>query len=208
MLKRLMGKMTAMYFQPRGLHELVFLAGVAKRTALAMVALKTRESLFNEATHDPLTGLYNRRGFVEHARQLLRSATRANRSACVFFVDLNDMKGINDSLGHEFGDRALTSAARVLSLVFRDSDIVSRLGGDEFAVFASECGAADIAALRERLRARTGELNAAKNEPFELSMSVGAAVFEPGSKADLDTLMERADQSMYEEKRALHRAGD
>jgi diguanylate cyclase (GGDEF)-like protein/PAS domain S-box-containing protein len=151
---------------------------------------------------DELTGLYNRRGFVEHAQQQLRSATRANRSACVFFVDLNDMKGINDTLGHEFGDRALISAARVLSSVFRDCDIVSRLGGDEFAVFASECRIPDVAAVRARLRTRISELNDSSNEPFQLSMSVGSAVFEPGSKADLDTLMELADQNMYEEKRA------
>lgn len=151
---------------------------------------------------DELTGLYNRRGFIEHAQQQLRNATRANRPACVFFVDLNGMKGINDNLGHEFGDRALSSAAAVLSQVFRNSDIVSRLGGDEFAVFASECSASDVTRLRERLRVRIAELNATTSEPFELSMSVGAAVFEPNSKADLDTLMELADQNMYEEKRA------
>ena len=156
---------------------------------------------------DELTGLYNRRGFVEHARQQLRSATRANRSACVFFVDLNDMKGINDSLGHEFGDRALTSTARVLRSVFREADIVSRLGGDEFAVFAGECGVSDVAALRARLRSRTTELNDTRSEPFQLSMSVGAAVFEPGSRADLEALMELADQNMYEEKRAARAAG-
>jgi diguanylate cyclase (GGDEF)-like protein/PAS domain S-box-containing protein len=156
---------------------------------------------------DELTGLYNRRGFVEHGRQQLRTATHANRPACVFFVDLNDMKGINDTLGHEVGDRALTSAARVLRGVFRDTDIVSRLGGDEFAVFASDCGAAEVAALRERMRARTDELNDAASEPFRLSMSVGAAVFEPGSYADLDALMELADQNMYEEKRAARRVG-
>jgi len=156
---------------------------------------------------DELTGLYNRRGFVEHAGQRLRSAARANRSACLFFVDLNGMKLINDSLGHEFGDRALTSAARVLSSVFRDSDIVSRLGGDEFAVLAGECGIAEIEVLRERLRARTVELNETTSEPFQLSMSVGAAVFEPGSEADLETLMERADRKMYEEKRAARAPG-
>lgn len=157
---------------------------------------------------DELTGLYNRRGFVEHARQQLRSAVRANRSACVFFVDLNDMKGINDTLGHELGDRALASAAAVLGSVFRDSDIVSRLGGDEFAVFAGECGAADVPALRARLRARIDEVNAASSEPFLLSMSVGAAVFGPSSTADLEALMELADQNMYAEKRAARAAAE
>ncbi len=164
--------------------------------------MQQAEMLRTLSLKDELTGLYNRRGFLEHAGQQLRSATRASRSACVFFVDLNDMKGINDSLGHEFGDRALTDAGRMLRSAFRDSDIVSRLGGDEFAVFASECGAADIPGLRKRLRARIAELNATTAEPFQLSMSVGAAVFEPASKTDLEALMEIADRNMYEEKRA------
>ncbi len=176
-----------------------------KRQEAALI--EQAELLRTLSLKDELTGLFNRRGFVEHGRQQLRSAARANRSACVFFVDLNGMKGINDSLGHEVGDRALVAAARVLGGAFRDSDIVSRLGGDEFAIFAGDCGANDVAVLRERLRTRTDESNAANSEPFRLSMSVGAAVFLPGSKADLDSLMELADQDMYEEKRASRGLG-
>ncbi len=164
--------------------------------------IEQAEQLRALSLKDELTGLHNRRGFIEHARQLLLGAARSERNACVFFIDLNGMKGINDSLGHEVGDRALCAAALVLSSVFRDSDIVSRLGGDEFAIFASECGAADVPRVNERLRAKTLEFNATTNEPFRLSMSVGSATFEPGSKSDLEALMETADQHMYEEKRA------
>jgi diguanylate cyclase (GGDEF)-like protein len=155
---------------------------------------------------DELTGLYNRRGLGEHGAQLLRAAARSKRAACVFFIDLNDMKVVNDTLGHDAGDRALLATAQVLLGTFRDADIVARVGGDEFAVFAAECCREDVAPLRQRLRERTAEFNARKLEPFHLSMSVGAELFEPGTTPDLDALIEAADQDMYKEKRATKKA--
>lgn len=162
------------------------------------------ESLKDLSLRDELSGLLNRRGFVEHANQQLRSAVRNKRPSCVFFIDLDGMKAINDSFGHEVGDRALIAATEALRSVFRDSDIASRLGGDEFAVLAQDCGATDVQAVRQRLRARAVEFNRDTSEKFRLSMSVGAAVFDPktGSAADLERLMELADKDMYEDKRA------
>jgi diguanylate cyclase (GGDEF)-like protein/PAS domain S-box-containing protein len=156
---------------------------------------------------DELTGLFNRRGFLEHARQLLRNAARSRREACVFFADLNGMKVINDSLGHEVGDRAIIATAKLLTGVFRDSDILARLGGDEFAIFAPECSSEDVRAICERLAAHLESLNRSAEEPFCLSISIGSSAFDPGTPTDLDTLMERADQQMYEQKRARVSAG-
>jgi diguanylate cyclase (GGDEF)-like protein len=120
----------------------------------------------------------------------------------VFFIDLNDMKGINDSFGHEVGDRALVATAQLLSSVFRASDVVARLGGDEFAVFAQECSLDDVPAVRARLNERMEALNTSGAERFHLSLSVGTAVLDASHPADLDGLLEAADRSMYEEKRA------
>lgn len=150
---------------------------------------------------DELTGLYNRRGFLEHARQALRTSTRTRRAACVFFADLNGMKKINDSLGHEMGDRAIVLMAQLLSGAFRASDIIGRLGGDEFAIFAPDCGAQDVQVLCRRLQQRLEDLNRTSGEPFQLSISVGFSEFKPGSPTDLNSLMEAADQAMYAEKR-------
>jgi diguanylate cyclase (GGDEF)-like protein/PAS domain S-box-containing protein len=151
---------------------------------------------------DDLTGLYNRRGFQEHGQRQLANANRSRRPACVFFIDLNGMKGINDTLGHEVGDRALGATAQVLASVFRASDVVARLGGDEFAVFAQECSLDDIPAVRARLNERVDALNISGTERFHLSLSVGTAVLDLTQPADLEGMLEAADQRMYEEKRA------
>ena len=84
---------------------------------------------------DELTGVYNRRGFFLLANQQLKIAKRTQMSCCLLFADLDGLKKINDSLGHEIGDRILAEAAYILKQTFRDSDIVARLGGDEFVIF-------------------------------------------------------------------------
>jgi len=160
------------------------------------------EALRSMSLRDELTGLFNRRGFFEHAERDLRSAKRSRKAGSLFFIDLNGMKAINDSLGHELGDRALIATAKVLCSVFREADIVSRLGGDEFAVFAVECGANDCKALTGRLRANIEVFNERSGQPFSLSVSVGSAVFEPESARNLTALIEIADQNMYADKRA------
>src|SRR5262249_37307908 len=90
------------------------------------------DMLRNLSLRDELTALYNRRGFIDHAQPALRPAASSKQPACLFYVDLNGMKRINDTLGHQMGDRAIAATARILSGVFRESDIVARLGGDEF----------------------------------------------------------------------------
>ena len=105
------------------------------------------------------------------------------------------------------GDRALIATASLLSNVFRDSDIVARLGGDEFAVFACECDAAGMSVLRERVQSAVQNFNALSAEPFQLSVSLGAALYEPGKSVELEALLEMADLKMYEKKRVRARAG-
>jgi diguanylate cyclase (GGDEF)-like protein/PAS domain S-box-containing protein len=158
--------------------------------------------LRNLSLRDELTALYNRRGFLEHAQQALRSAARAKQPACLFYVDLNGMKRINDTLGHQMGDRAIVATAQILSRVFRDSDIVARLGGDEFAILAAACGREQVAIVRKRLMAAIAELNQSRKEPFQLSVSVGEGIYDPQAPSTLEDLMESADRAMYEEKRA------
>ena len=159
------------------------------------------ELLRSLSLRDELSGLYNRRGFLELSRQQLRHAARASRAACLFFADLNGMKAINDGLGHEMGDRALAATAKLLSGVFRDSDIVARLGGDEFAIFASECDAAGMSVLRNRVQSAVQNFNASTAEPFQLSISLGAALYDTSKPVELEALIEVADAAMYEEKR-------
>ncbi len=150
---------------------------------------------------DELTGLYNRRGFMTLATQQLRVARRENRSDVLAFLDLDDLKGINDAQGHHAGDRALVELADVLRQTVRESDIVARLGGDEFCVLMSGADETQAEGLLQRLAEGIDRRNAAGDLPFRLAASTGMARFDPAASDGLDDLLRRADQLMYEQKR-------
>ena len=152
---------------------------------------------------DELTGLGNRRGFYTLATQQLKVADRTQRPVDLIYADLDDLKWINDTLGHREGDRALVDAARALRDVCRGSDIVARLGGDEFAALVLEASSDHDAGggVVLRLQDRVAELNSCPNRPFVLSMSVGVERYVPGSGVGIDELVRRADARMYETKR-------
>jgi len=164
------------------------------------------ERLRSLSLRDELSGLYNRRGFLELGRQQLRNIARSQRGGCLFYADLNGMKAINDELGHELGDRAIAATATILSSVFRDSDIIARLGGDEFAALAAECDRDGQATLKGRLQAAVDAFNARGQQPFRLSISIGGALCDPRQATTLEALMEQADAKMYEEKKARARS--
>lgn len=166
------------------------------------------EKLRSLSLTDELTSLYNRRGWLELARQGLRLALRERRSAAVIFGDLNGMKQINDQHGHDEGDRALKDVADVLRKSCREIDVIARFGGDEFVVFALDFDAAGLEALRTRARQVIGAINRSGDRPFFLSLSLGGAFFVPGSAETLEELLERADAEMYERKRARKARGD
>jgi diguanylate cyclase (GGDEF)-like protein/PAS domain S-box-containing protein len=166
--------------------------------------LEKSEQLRALSLRDELTGLHNRRGFMEVAEHQLKAAARARESCAVFFADLNGMKLINDQLGHETGDHAIRAAAEVLTAVFRASDVVARLGGDEFAIFAGECDERGVASTYARVEHAVSELNATSTCQYRLSISVGAALFRPQDPPDLLSLMHTADANMYDAKRARH----
>ena len=151
---------------------------------------------------DELTGLYNRRGFMDLGRQNLKLAARARRPAAVFFVDLNGMKAINDQRGHDQGDLALTDTARILTSAMRSSDIVARLGGDEFVVLALDADPTQLGAVRARIQAAVAAANATNGRPFHLSLSVGVALFDPSAPRTIEELVSDADRVMYQQKEA------
>jgi len=149
---------------------------------------------------DDLTGLYNRRGFSDLGEQHLRLARRTARAVLLVYVDLDDLKAINDTLGHQAGDRALIRVADLLRETFRQSDIIARIGGDEFAVMALEASEENEAHLIKRLRARVREVNQENGEPYDLSVSVGAARFSGEGAMRLEDLLAEVDEAMYQEK--------
>jgi diguanylate cyclase (GGDEF)-like protein len=149
---------------------------------------------------DELTKIHNRRAFYVLGEYAMHEARRTHQQLTVLYFDLNGLKRINDSLGHEMGSRLLIDAANLLRANFRGSDIVARVGGDEFAVVARD-GRKDLLAALMRLDAATAAANAVPGTRFRISYSMGEATHEPGSKESFVDLVERADAMMYERKR-------
>jgi diguanylate cyclase (GGDEF)-like protein len=151
---------------------------------------------------DPLTGLHNRRGFLEIAEHELQVCQRRGSATALLFVDVDGLKVVNDHHGHGLGDRMLRTVAEVLRGSTRDADLVARVGGDEFCVLLTPDSAVDATALLDRLTTTLAAWNARKDLPFELAFSVGVGLFDPAEPVSVEELIERADVAMYENKRA------
>lgn len=154
------------------------------------------------ALSDDLTCLYNRRGFYAAATQQLKMARRQQKAAVLLFCDVDGLKSINDTFGHREGDLALVRAADALEEAFRDSDVLARLGGDEFAVLASDVTREHHHSVLNRLHRAVRKMGKQESR-YDLSMSVGAAWFDPQNPVSLGELMEKADRVMYDQKRKL-----
>ena len=153
---------------------------------------------------DPLTGLFNRRGFQTLADQMLRAATRLGNRLVLVFFDLDGLKTVNDQLGHDVGDQYIQEFGRLLQKTFRQADIVARLGGDELVVLAHEAHEAGLESMLDRFRHNIIARNAEGDLPFKVSASVGHSIFSPEEPKTLDELVREADVAMYEDKRKRH----
>jgi len=159
------------------------------------------EKLQNMSITDDLTGLYNRRGFFTLSQQQTKVAERAKKDMLLFFIDLDKMKQINDTLGHQEGDKALIEIATILNEVFRESDIIGRMGGDEFAILAIDTTDETREVLITRLHNILDNYNRPEGRKYQLSLSIGIAHYDPEKPSSLDELMAQADTLMYEGKR-------
>jgi diguanylate cyclase (GGDEF)-like protein len=151
------------------------------------------------ALTDDLTGFFNRRAFLALATQQIRVAVRKGQGLLLFFADVDYLKEINDSWGHLEGDLALVRAANALEQTFRSSDIIARLGGDEFAVLALETSSQYEDVILRRLEKNLKTSNTGETR-YELSLSIGAARFDPKNPVSLGELLTQADKSMYAQK--------
>ena len=162
---------------------------------------KTEEEIRSLSMTDQLTGLYNRRGFLTLAEQQLKISERHKRDLLLFFADLDGMKWINDTLGHEEGDAALRDISVILKETFRATDIVARIGGDEFAILAIDTTGVYPEVILARLQNEIDMHNKKDSKGYKVSISMGTAYYDPQNPCSLDELMSRADKLMYEQKR-------
>jgi len=173
--------------------------------AIAVQRTRTEDALRELSLADELTQVYNRRGFLTVAEQQMKVAHRTKKEMALFYADLDDLKRINDTFGHETGDAALVEAAELLKDAFRDSDIVARIGGDEFAVLAIDMPEGKAAALTRRLRDRVQARNARPEAGPPISFSLGVVRYDPDRPCSLQELLALADRRMYQEKSSKKR---
>jgi len=158
------------------------------------------EEIEHKAYHDGLTDLPNRTAFNDRAEAAVREARARGSRLAVIVIDLDRFKEINDTLGHDSGDRLLRALAASLPSQMRDGDMVARLGGDEFGILALGISdASAVLALAERVRAVLAQPQMIDEVELEVDASVGIALF-PDHGADAETLVRRADVAMYRSK--------
>ena len=166
------------------------------------VLMRRDAKLHVAAMTDPLTGLYNRRAFVQLISHDWERAQRRGSTLLLFYMDLDRFKQINDTFGHKAGDEALCDMAEILRGCFRTTDVIARMGGDEFAV-ACDASAESPAAIEERLAEAVSRHNRGDPGGVEISLSVGSLVCDSSMAGqDIDAMIARADELMYAQKHA------
>jgi len=158
---------------------------------------RMEENLQYLASHDPLTGVFNRRRFQEELQRFIARAQRTGESGALLFVDLDNFKEVNDRLGHKAGDNLLQAIATAIRAKLRDTDVVGRLGGDEFGILVMPADGAHAAAIARRLlEALRERVIMIEGIPHRVTGSCGIALF-PQHGVELEELLAAADMSMY-----------
>jgi|GEM_PF-6393479 len=154
------------------------------------------KKLKNISQSDELTGLYNRKGFVEYAEQQLDIAQLMNHNGILFFFDLDYLKYINENHGHEEGDFAIVMAGEILKNTFRGTDLIGRIGGDEFTIFATNIPDNFEEFIASRIIEKIKYFNNLLNKPYEISMSMGYEKFntEEDDELSINNLIFKANQ--------------
>jgi diguanylate cyclase (GGDEF)-like protein/PAS domain S-box-containing protein len=157
--------------------------------------------LMRLALHDTLTGLPNRASFEQRIESALARCRRSGKPLALILLDLDNFKPVNDTLGHEVGDRLLVAVADRLTGTLRESDLLARLGGDEFTIVAEDLkGAEDAVAIAAKTIALLSDPLDVSGHTIRVSMSIGIALYREGDTPQ--TLMRRADQALYDAKGA------
>jgi len=160
------------------------------------------EKVWHHAHHDLLTGLPNRRLLLDRLDQEVKHASRSNLPLAVMFMDLNGFKNVNDTLGHDAGDRLLANVAKRLTDCVRAGDTVARLGGDEFTVIvAGTQGGKDLELVAQAISDVLSVPFTVADRVVNISVSIGVAVY-PQDASSSSTLLEAADRAMYTAKKS------
>lgn len=155
---------------------------------------------------DPMTGIYNRRGFYKNVRKLISKAEKQGVGVWVFSIDMDNLKKINDLYGHNEGDKAIKAVASLMTKCTAEGGICSRFGGDEFVAVIAETDGAD--SFYEKISHSIAEYNRRSKSPYDVSISCGYKVGKPKTLKEIDDLMKASDREMYTQKRKHHSRRD
>ncbi|HOU83549.1 MAG TPA: GGDEF domain-containing protein, partial [Spirochaetota bacterium] len=153
---------------------------------------------------DELTGLFNRRGFMKMAEHSSFLARQMGQSSMLIFADLDKLKKINDTYGHEEGDWAIKTVSEALKKTFRSNDVVARLGGDEFTVFATNMKEELLPRSQSRINDFLKQKCAEKQKEYELTISIGHVICPVNESLSIEEYMQIADSRLYEQKKKKH----
>ena len=186
-------------------HPLIWVANtIVQGSSFATVGLLVaylRVTLFRERAlrrTDPLSGMLYQRAFYDESDRLMGLCRRGRRPVTLAYLDLDNFKTVNDTLGHLAGDDLLCDVGQVLQAAVRSSDLVARLGGDEFAVLLPELGAAEAVQTLHRLRDAVAGVMRQSSAPVTMSIGAVTMMTAPGS---VEEMVQRADTVMYQAKR-------
>ena len=188
------------HFNQENLNLLEF---VSTQVAQVIERKRMEQEIRNLSLTDDLTGLYNRRGFTLLAEQEVKLARREKRDMLLMFGDVDGLKTINDSHGHAQGDLALQEVSTALKETFRESDILARIGGDEFVVLAVDASMERADILTNRIQVALKRRKQQADRPYQLSLSLGIANYDPEAPCTLSELIAQADGRMYRQKQAM-----
>lgn len=183
-------------------HDNVSIKGKPSGAVVSHADITERKSLETKLAHmaatDWLTGLLNRRAFVEQTEAAIAGLCDGHKTASLLMFDVDGFKSINDTYGHQAGDQALKAVATASTSVLRANDVLARIGGEEFACFMPDTDAVAAASAAERLRQAAAALNViVPPSSFRMTVSVGISCMAPRGPKTLDDMLVRADRAMY-----------
>ena len=191
----------ALFLEPddASILDVAVLRAAADRVALSLATRRVLETAQRQATTDGLTGLHNRHFLAEQLRLMHSLAVRHGQPYSVVAIDVDGLKNVNDTFGHEHGDLALRGLANTMRKTLRASDVAVRTGGDEFLVLMAQSGLEESRTAAERVREAV-ELQGRADPKIAISVSIGVAAWRSGRSAE--QVLEAADAMLYAAKRA------
>ena len=175
---------------------------IQKKLAISATELNAKNRLLNELSiTDQLTGINNRRGFLDSVQSYVNSSYNEGKRAMIVFADMDNLKQVNDIYGHKNGDFAIKSIANILKKSFDEEDIIGRIGGDEFVAFAFLDDVERPQIIRNSIASLSKELNDTCGKPYYIDISLGVYTFTCTPSISIEEILHNADEALYENKK-------